>query len=344
MAAWYVNTGPESDIVISTRVRLARNLKKYPFPVMMNKEMGSRVVEECKDAILNNNSSISGQFEYFSMDDLNAVNKQALVEKHLISPLMLQDVHSRGVFISKDESISIMVNEEDHLRIQCIFPGLQLDRAWDLADKVDNLIEERIEYAYDENYGYLTSCPTNVGTGMRASVMLHLPALSMSNQLNSLINAVNKLGIAVRGIYGEGTEASGNIFQISNQVTLGISEQDTLDNLLEIVGQIIAQERKARKSLHEQSKIQLEDRLLRSFGIFANAKIMSSEECMKLLSDVRLGIVLGIIKNMTLEDVNQLMIDIQPANIMKRFGHTLSAEERDIRRAEIIKEKLNKII
>jgi len=340
MAAWYIDLGPESDVVISTRIRLARNIKQYPFPVRMKRDIGSKVIEQCKDAILNSNSIISSQFEYIPMSSLSSIDKQALVEKHLISPLMLQDVHSRGVFINNDESISIMINEEDHIRIQCIFSGLQTDKAWDLADKIDDIIEERIEYAYNPEYGYLTTCPTNVGTGMRPSVMMHLPALAITGQLNSLINAVNKLGMAVRGLYGEGTEAAGNIFQISNQVTLGLSEEETLENLLGIVRQIISQERNSRKSLMEQRRIKLEDRLLRSFGVFVNARVMTSDEFMKLLSDVRLGVILGIIQNVKLEDLNTLMVEIQPANIMKLYGENLSPDERDIRRTEIIKERL----
>lgn len=340
MGVWYLESGPDQDVIVSTRIRLARNFKEYPFPARLNREQGEKIIQKSKQAMMENNSILSKEFQFFLMNAMNPVEKQVLVEKHLMSPEMLKDVHSRGLFLSNDEKISVMVNEEDHLRIQSLFPGMQLDEAWDLADKIDNIMEENIEYAYSENYGYLTSCPTNVGTGMRASVMMHLPALAITGYLNSLINAVSKLGIAVRGLYGEGTEAMGNIYQISNQVTLGISEDETLENLKGIVKQVVAQERTARKKLLEQSQLQLEDKLYRSYGIFTHARIMTSEEFMKLLSDVRLAVNLGIINDMQIEQLNELMVATQPANVMKRFGGNLNAAARDIKRTELIREKL----
>lgn len=340
MSKWYIEQGPEWDVIISSRIRLARNFRNIPFPVRMNREQGEQVIQKSKNAILESNTVLSKDFEFIPMNRLNIIDRQAMVEEHLISPEMLQDTHSRGVLINRDQKISIMVNEEDHLRLQCIFPGLQLDEAWDLANKIDNILEERIEYAYSENYGYLTSCPTNVGTGMRASAMVHLPALAMTGHINSLLSAVSKLGIAVRGLYGEGSEARGNIFQISNQVTLGMSEEETLENLKGIIKQIIEQERIARNKILKESRLKLEDRLYRSFGVFSNARVMSSEEFMKLFSDVKLGVNLGIIKGIPLETINELMIITQPANIMKRYGENLSAEERDVRRAELIREKI----
>ena len=217
---------------------------------------------------------------------------------------------------------------------------MQLDEAWDIIDKVDDMIEDKIEYAFNENYGYLTCCPTNVGTGMRASVMAHLPSLVMTGHINSLLNAVGKVGLMVRGLYGEGTEASGNIFQISNQVTLGISEEETIENLKSVVRQIIEQERTARKKLVETSRLKLEDRFYRSYGTLSNARIITSEEAMKLLSNVRLGVNTGILRNVKLETIIELMILTQPANIMKLYGNNISAEERDFRRGELIRQKL----
>ncbi len=337
MTPWYLEKGPEGDVVVSTRVRLARNFQDMPFPVRMRKEQGVKVIEKIQITLLKN---ADVKFNYISMQELGAINKQAMMEKHLISPEMLQDVHSRGVFLNKDESISIMLNEEDHLRVQCLFSGMQLQNAWKLANKIDNILEQEIEYAYNEQYGYLTCCPTNTGTGLRASVMIHLPALTMTGYLNSLLTAVGKLGLAVRGLYGEGTEARGHIFQISNQVTLGISEEETIENLKGIVKQIIEKERVARQRLLKGSRLQLEDRLYRSYGVFRNARIMTSEEFMKFISDVRLGIYLDIIKDIQIETVNELMIATQPANIMLQFGETLSAEQRDIKRAEIIRKKI----
>jgi protein arginine kinase len=306
----------------------------------MNREQGVQVIKKSKEAILENITLTSQSFEFIPMNSLSVIDRQVMVEKHLVSPEMLQNVHSRGVFLNKAENISIMVNEEDHLRIQCLFTGMQLDEAWDSANKLDNVLEEKIAYAYSEDYGYLTSCPTNVGTGMRASVMIHLPALAITGYLNSLLSAVSKLGIAVRGLYGEGTEARGNVFQISNQITMGISEEETLENLKGIVKQIIDQERMARNKLLQESRLRLEDKLYRSYGIFKNARVMSSEEFMKLFSDVRLGINMGIIKDVSLETLNTLMIATQPANIMQRFGSNLSPEERDVKRAELIREKV----
>ncbi len=341
MTAWYVEHGPEGDVVVSSRIRLARNVKETPFPVRMSREQGEEIIEKAKQVLLGSGNGASHVFDYFSMNELNAVDKQVLVEKHLISPEMLQDVYSRGVLLSKDECVSVMLNEEDHLRIQCIFSGMKLDEAWDLANKIDNLIEQEVEYAYSENYGYLTCCPTNAGTGLRASVMIHLPALTITGHINSLLNAVGKLGIAVRGLYGEGTEARGHFFQISNQVTMGMSEEDTLENLKGIVRQIIEQERLARRKLFHENRERLEDRLYRSYGIFSNARIMSSQEFMKLLSDVRLGINLEIIKGISLKKMNELMIATQPANIIKRFDGNLSAEQRDMKRAEMIRNTMD---
>ncbi|MDK2800823.1 MAG: protein arginine kinase [Clostridiales bacterium] len=340
MTAWYIDQGPERDVIISSRIRLARNFKDFPFPTRMNREQGEQVIKKSKEAILENITLTSQSFEFIPMNSLSVIDRQVMVEKHLVSPEMLQNVHSRGVFLNKAENISIMVNEEDHLRIQCLFTGMQLDEAWDSANKLDNVLEEKIAYAYSEDYGYLTSCPTNVGTGMRASVMIHLPALAITGYLNSLLSAVSKLGIAVRGLYGEGTEARGNVFQISNQITMGISEEETLENLKGIVKQIIDQERMARNKLLQESRLRLEDKLYRSYGIFKNARVMSSEEFMKLFSDVRLGINMGIIKDVSLETLNTLMIATQPANIMQRFGSNLSPEERDVKRAELIREKV----
>ncbi|MGE4282462.1 MAG: protein arginine kinase [Clostridia bacterium] len=340
MAAWYIEKGPEGDVVISSRVRLARNFNSIPFPARMNREQGLEVIEKCKSAILGSEKPLLKEYKYVSISELDVVEKQVMVEKHLISPEMLQEAHSRGAMLSHDEKVSIMINEEDHLRIQCLFSGMQVDEAWKLSNQIDDIFEETIEYAYHENYGYLTCCPTNVGTGLRASAMVHLPALTITGYINSILNAVSKLGIAVRGIYGEGSEARGSILQISNQVTLGIPEQEVLENLKTIVNQITDQERAARNSLLKNSRLKLEDRLYRSYGIFSNARIMTSEEFMKLLSDVRLGVNLDIIKNITIETLNELMVATQPASIMQEYGRQLGPEERDVKRAELIREKI----
>ena len=340
MAVWYVDSGPEQDVIVSSRVRLARNFKNFPFPGMMNNEQANEIINICNSSVPNNNGASASDFLFIKVDDLNVVDRQSMVEKHLISPEMLKNTYSKALLISNDEKISIMINEEDHLRMQCLFSGMQLDEAWDIINKVDDMIENKVEYAYDENYGYLTCCPTNVGTGMRASVMAHLPSLVMSGHINSLLNAVGKVGLMVRGLYGEGTQAMGNIFQISNQVTLGISEEETIENLKSVVRQIIQQERTERKKLIEPIRLKLEDRIHRAYGILSNARIISSDEAMKLLSDIRLGVNAGILRNVKLEVINELMILTQPANIMKTFGSNINAEERDLKRAELARQKL----
>ncbi|RKJ19482.1 ATP--guanido phosphotransferase, partial [Butyricicoccus sp. 1XD8-22] len=227
------------------------------------------------------------------IDDLKGLEKRVLVEKHLISPRLAEHATHGAVLLSDQEDISIMINEEDHIRIQCLFPGLQISEALERANVIDNILEERIDYAFDEKLGYLTSCPTNVGTGLRASVMVHLPALILTHQMNRIIPAINQLGLVVRGIYGEGSEALGNIFQISNQITLGKSEEDIIGDLISVVQQIVAQERAAREALVKTSSIQLENKVFRSYGILANSRIIETKEASECLSDVRLGIDTG---------------------------------------------------
>jgi protein arginine kinase len=234
-----------------------------------------------------------------------------------------------------------MLNEEDHIRIQCLFPGFQLEEALDMANQLDDWIEEEVGYAFDEQRGYLTSCPTNVGTGLRASVMMHLPALVLTQRINRIIPAINQLGLVVRGIYGEGSEAVGNIFQISNQITLGKSEKDIVEDLISVVQQLITQERSTREALYNTSQNQLEDRVYRSFGTLAYSRIIESSETAKCLSDVRLGIDLGIIKDISRNILNELMILTQPGFLQQYFGGPLRPNERDIRRAALIRERLN---
>jgi len=339
MEGWYIEKGPESDVVMSSRVRLARNFKEYPFPFRMSREDGEKVVQRVKDAIFNRSVATS-DYEFYDMLKMNPIDKQALVEKHLISPNLVGGRIASAAIISKDEKVSIMINEEDHLRIQCLFPGLQLDKAWELCDKIDSLLEENIDYSFSEKYGYLTCCPTNLGTGIRASAMLHLPALTMTGYIRGMLDVCGKLGIAVRGIYGENSEALGNLFQISNQITLGQSEEEIINNITNIGNQIINQERTLRTELYKQNPFRFEDKVFRSLGILTNARIISSEESFKLISDVRLGVDMGIIKNIDVTKLNELLLYIQPANLQKIFDKTLSPDERDIKRAEIIREKL----
>jgi protein arginine kinase len=343
MKEWYIKNGPESDVVMSTRIRLARNFNDFPFPSRMNSEDGEKVLNKVKEAVFGRSSAIGENFQFEDIRKMDPIQRQALVEKHLISPDLAESQANGGVILSDDEKISIMINEEDHLRIQCLFAGLQLKEAWDLCNKIDNLLEETIDYAFDERFGYLTCCPTNIGTGIRASAMLHLPALVMTGYIKGILEICSKLGIAVRGLFGENTEASGNMFQISNQVSLGQPEDVIISNISSIARQIIDQERAIRKEMHRQNSYRFEDKVYRSLGLLSNARIISSEEVLKLLSDVRLGVYMGIINGVNINILNQIQLLAQPANLQKSVGKALSPDERDIKRAEVIREKLRKI-
>lgn len=333
------NVVPESDVVISSRIRLARNCKEYPFPPKLDIDQAIKVVEIYKAAIVELKDHMFRQLKFVDSTKISPLEKACLVEKHLISPEFAAKREVTGLVLSKDEKVSIMINEEDHLRIQSLFPGLQLNKAWELCNTIDDSIEDKLEYAYSDDFGYLTSCPTNVGTGMRASVMVHLPALTILGYVSTVLDAVSKLGITVRGLYGEGTEAMGNLYQISNQVSLGQSEEEIITKISVVANRIIEQERIARDQLLK-SRIQLEDRVFRSYGVFSNARVMTSGECMRLLSDVRLGLDLKIIKDVTIDTVNELMVITQPANLQKIYGCTLNPDERDVKRAELIRTKL----
>lgn len=341
LCEWMRGGGPESDIVISSRVRLARNLKSHPFPTLATESHLEEVIAEVSQVLDEKEMKEISQFELIKMKNLNDLQKRVLVEKHLISLNLANEARNGAVVLSEDESISIMVNEEDHIRIQCLLPGLQIYDVWKMADKIDNIIENKLEYAFGETRGYLTSCPTNVGTGIRASVMLHLPALVLTGQINKIITAITQVGLTVRGIYGEGSESLGNLFQISNQITLGQTEEDIIENLYGVVNQIIDHERQARKTLVNERRIQIEDRVNRAFGILSNAKIIDSKEATQRLSDLRLGIDLQMIKNVPSTVLNELMVMTQPGFLQQYAGETLLPDERDIRRATIIRERLS---
>ena len=328
------------EIAISSRVRLARNIDGIPFPTRMAPEQGSTVIKKVWDSISDRSQAVAKDLVLISISKMNPVDRQILVEKHLISPELGDGKRDSAVIISRDEKISIMINEEDHLRIQCIFPGMQLDNAWKLCNKLDVLFEEKMDFAYDKNLGYLTCCPTNIGTGIRASVMLHLPALGMTGYIKSILETCSKLGIAVRGIYGENSEAHGNMFQISNQVSLGLTEEEIIASVNNVTAQIIGQEKMLRKELYNQNPFKFEDRIYRSLGLLSNARIITSEESLKLLSDVRLGVDIGTIGGITIETLNEIMLIIQPAYIQRLAGKALTPDERDVRRAELIRSRL----
>ncbi|WP_281883957.1 protein arginine kinase [Paenibacillus sp. YYML68] len=341
LSDWMKGNGPESDIVISSRVRVARNLRQYPFPMLATNQQSEEVLHKAAELMNNEELSTISQFTLVPLSQLNELQRRVLVEKHLISPALANESRNGAVILSDNESISIMVNEEDHLRIQCLCPGFQIKEAWDLAGQIDDLFEVQLEYAFDEKRGYLTSCPTNVGTGIRASVMLHLPALVVTQQINRILSAITQVGLAVRGLYGEGSEALGNLFQISNQITLGQSEEEIIENLYSVVRQIIEHERAARQKLLQDSRAKLLDRVSRSFGILSYAAIMDSKEAAQRLSDVRLGIDMGFIKKLSPQVLNELMVITQPGFLQQIAGEKLSAEERDIRRAQLIRDKIS---
>ncbi|MCT4566517.1 MAG: protein arginine kinase [Maledivibacter sp.] len=340
MTKWIDGEGPQNDIIISSRIRLARNLEEFPFPVALTTEKSKEVIKKVSDSILQGNTILKNDFDLIGIDQIENNDKQVLIEKHLISPNLIEKPNKSAIMMNADESVSIMINEEDHIRIQCLFPGFQLEEAWNMANKIDDIIEENLKYAFAEDIGYLTSCPTNVGTGIRASVMIHLPALAMIGYMNRILQAISQIGFTVRGLYGEGSQSQGNIFQISNQVTLGRTEEEIITTLIELTKQITNKEKDARATLIANNRIKLEDKICRSYGVLTNARIMNSKEALKLISDVRLGIDLGIIKDIDVKTINTLMVDIQGGILQKIYGKNLSTNERDIKRANLIRERL----
>ena len=336
---WDTECGKDGDVVLSSRVRLARNLKGFPFPVRTNEQQQTEIIDKCRDAFSGENNDLESPVRFIDFSVMEDYEKQAIAERHLISPQMMDASIRRGILLSDDNKLSILLNEEDHIRIQAMEAGFDLEACFEQANKVDDLIEKNLEYAFDEQIGYLTCCPTNAGTGMRASVMVHLPALSISGTVNRVIDSLAQLGMTVRGIFGEGSKATGNIYQISNQLTLGAAEEDIIDKFKQIIGEVIEKEREMRKHLYKAEKFKLEDRLMRSYGMLKYAVIMSSSEAMKRLSEVRFGVELGIIKDVSLEKLNEITYEILPANIIKNYNITDTAE-RDLKRAEIIRERM----
>lgn len=337
MKKWYEDS-LDTDIVVSSRIRLARNYKKYPFSIRLSLPEAEKMIEETKEILLEGNTLLSKEFEYISVFGKAPIDKRALMESHIISPELVKKTFPCGVLLRKDETISIMINEEDHLRIQSVAVGMNLEKAWDLADKIDDVLEETVEYAFDEKIGYLTSCPTNVGTGMRASYMLHLPALEWSGQLQNILQAIGKLGITARGIYGEGSKAEGSFYQISNQITLGQSERDIIDNLNTVTIQIVEQEKSIRERIFTEKRMQFLDRIYRSYGTMRYAKVLSTKEAMTLLSDIKMGYEMEILDEPKPNtSFYELIMYIQPANLQKRIGSDLSSEERDTQRASFIR-------
>lgn len=330
MGKWYIEQGKDSDIVLSTRVRLARNVKDYPFPCRLDSEKRNELNEKVRDSLLAEDSALS----YIKMNTLTASQTISMAERHLISPEFTSSSDGRALILSEDEDVSIMLNEEDHIRLQVMKPGLDLEGAYEKADKIDSILSGKLNYAFDDRIGYLTQCITNLGTGMRASLMLHLPALTKKGMISSLASTVSKLGLTIRGAYGEGSSAGGDIYQLSNQVTLGISEKEAIYNLESIANQLIAQERNARSELVKNDSYV--DNIFRAYGILRFARQISCSEFMELISLVRVGVSQGIIDIET-EKINELTVNLQPATINAMREQTLQPAQRDKVRAEEVR-------
>jgi len=335
LSHWISGEGPDNEIVLSSRVRLARNLENFVYQNKADNEVRKKISEYVKKTV----SSLDLGLHYIQMTELPVLERELLVEKHLISPVHAKDGTGKDVYIDDKETVSIMVNEEDHIRLQVLKPGMQLADALEIANKIDDKLEQKMNFAFSDRWGYLSACPTNAGTGLRASVMVHLPALNFTNSIAKMLSAVSRLGLAIRGLYGEGSESIGNIYQISNQVTLGHTENDIIENISSVTSQIINQEKRAREGLMHDIKVK--DGIKRSYGILGYAYQISSEEAMKLLSNVRLGIDMGIINDVDPRVLSELMIMIRPAHIQKIHGRELDVVERDVKRAELVQNRLN---
>jgi protein arginine kinase len=335
---WLRGNGPESDIVISSRIRLARNLAAFPFTNRASNFQKAEIEATLRERVAR--LDVEPKLSYLSLASLANLDRQLLVERQLVSRELASAEGPRGVAVGPQETVSLMINEEDHLRLQVMHSGLALDETWQQIDQIDDLLEQRVAYAFNEEFGYLTACPTNVGTGMRASVMLHLPALEFTKQIEKVFRALQKINLAVRGLYGEGSRASGHFYQISNQVTLGKSEATILAEIQGVIPKIIEYERQARRSWLLENRQSLQDKVSRAFGMLCSATMMTSEETMELLSYVRLGINLQLLDNITIPTVNELFLHTQPAHLQKLVGAPLDGEERNAARARYLRNRL----
>ena len=334
MSYWYSVSAPQDDIAVSTRIRLARNISGIPFPSKMKPEQFKAVNEAVKKAIIESNTPYAKSLKYIAMEYIPEIERFAMVERHIISHSFASNYQNRAIIISDDESICIMLGEEDHIRVQVLLAGLRFEKAYEIADHIDTLLCSGLDLAFDERIGFLTECPTNLGTGLRSSVMLHLPLIESHGEMSGLADSINKIGLTVRGMYGEGTKALASLYQISNQITLGISEKNAIDNLKIIATQLIQKEQGYRAQLN---RIKLEDRCMRSLGILKNARILTSNEMMSRLSDIKLGATQGVVDCNT--SPIKLIIEGQPNMIMRKLGQ-ISPEERDIERAKMIRNSL----
>lgn len=336
MENWISSETGSNDIVISSRVRLARNIKNRPFPHKETVERGRELAKEIEDVVISNVTDLN-KIHLWEIDKLK---QEYYFERHLISPKLIENNNKASLIVSNDETVSLMINEEDHLRIQSITSGLNLEEAYKSTNELDDILEDNLEFAFDESYGYLTACPTNIGTGLRASAMIHLPALTINGEINKVLNAISQVGMTIRGLYGEGSKGYSNLYQISNQITLGLSEEDIINNLSVVIGQVVNQEYYFREKYMEKYKYELEDRVFRALGILRSAILIDIKESLKLISDVRMGIEMGIIKGVKKSDLNYLMINIQPSVIQMKNDTQLSERDKNLIRADLIRNKL----
>jgi protein arginine kinase len=340
-ASWLDAKGAYSEIVLSTRIRLARNLSGFNFVHRMKvkelREVLIQVKKVCKES---NTLTSNGDVVFIDLKELPPLDLEFLVERHLIGVDMASGGKSRGVVVGDEEKASVMINEEDHLRLQAFVSGLQPTKAYEIVNHLDNELEEQLEYAVSEDLGYLTACPTNTGTGIRGSILIHLPALVLTKEIDKVLRGVTQVGFAVRGLYGEGTEVKGNFFQISNQTTLGRSEEEIVESLERIGKQVIQYEREARDVLMKSARNQIEDKIWRAYGMLKYARVLTSDEFINLSSAVRLGVGIGTIRQVSLQELNLLLIHTQPAHLQKIYDSEMESEERDFRRAEYAREKL----
>lgn len=338
MANWINESTYDEDVIISSRIRVARNLSNYKFPSFMTIEEADKLTDDILNIM---KDSLGDNYRFIRTRDLTDREQLVYVEDHLISPGLMRGMERSSFLLNDDNRTTIMINEEDHIRIQTLAPGLNLKEAWETCSSIDDKLEKNLTYAYDEKWGYLTSCPTNVGTGLRASVMLHLPCITMTRNINTILEGLRKMGLTARGLYGEGSEALGQLYQISNQITLGESEEEVINKLSKVISQIITRERGTRNHLKENRITELEDKIFRSYGILKNARILNSKEAMEHLSNVRLGWIMGMIYNDRLRDALKLMLDIQPAKIQKKLNEDMTSRRRDVERAKMIRDYIN---
>jgi protein arginine kinase len=331
---WYQEPVTDESEILSSRVRLARNIKKFPFRRRLNPEDATAMVSQATEAV-----TMAGSFfRNLDIQTLGKTEQTVFLEKHIVSPEFLNGKLPKGLLISDDQNVSVMLNEEDHVRIQSIKPGEGLTLAYETAGHIDDLIEERVEFAFHSDYGYLTACPTNTGTGLRASYMIHLPCLSKSDLPNTILPQITKFGVAIRGIYGEGTAPMGSIYQISNQNTLGKSEEDIILGLQNVTRNVIAKEQQSRQNLITTRKNHLQDTIYRAYGILTNSRLISAKEAMDLLSDIRLGYITGLLeKPKPTKQIYQIMMEIQPGHLQRNAGTEMTEQERDVNRAEYLR-------